>query len=233
MASYVATNISGTLNILNAARANGPRRVVVTSTSECYGTARYAPIDEQHPLQGQSPYSATKIGADKLAESFHLSFGVPVATIRPFNTYGPRQSARAVIPSVIAQALAGGAVKVGSLTPLRDFNYVSDTVSGFLRVAESDAATGEVINIGSGREVSIGDIVDRVKTLVGRDFAVETEDARVRPEQSEVMRLLCDRSKAERLLGWTPQVSLEEGLGRTVDYIRDHLALYHTERYAV
>ena len=165
MASYVATNISGTLNILNAARANGPRRVVVTSTSECYGTARYAPIDEQHPLQGQSPYSATKIGADKLAESFHLSFGIPVATIRPFNTYGPRQSARAVIPSVIAQALAGGAVKVGSLTPLRDFNYVSDTVSGFLRVAESDAAIGEVINIGSGREVSIGEIVDRVKTL--------------------------------------------------------------------
>jgi NAD dependent epimerase/dehydratase len=233
MASYVATNISGTLNILNAARANGPRRVVVTSTSECYGTARYAPIDEQHPLQGQSPYSATKIGGDKLAESFHLSFGIPVATIRPFNTYGPRQSARAVIPSVIAQALAGGAVKVGSLTPLRDFNYVSDTVSGFLRVAESDAAIGEVINIGSGREVSIGEIVDRVKTLVGRDFPVQTDDARVRPEQSEVMRLLCDRSKAERLLGWTPQVSLEDGLSRTVDYIRDHLAFYQTERYAV
>jgi nucleoside-diphosphate-sugar epimerase len=233
MASYVATNISGTLNILNAARANGPRRVVVTSTSECYGTARYAPIDEQHPLQGQSPYSASKIGADKLAESFHLSFGIPVATIRPFNTFGPRQSARAVIPSVIAQALAGGTVKVGSLTPLRDFNYVSDTVSGFLRVAESDAAIGEVINIGSGREVSIGEIVARVKTLVGRDFPVETDDARVRPEQSEVMRLLCDRSKAERLLGWAPQVSLEDGLKRTVDYIRDHLALYQTERYAV
>ena len=232
-ASYVATNISGTLNILNAARANSPRRVVVTSTSECYGTARYAPIDEQHPLQGQSPYSASKIGADKLAESFHLSFGIPVATIRPFNTFGPRQSARAVIPSVIAQALAGGTVKVGSLTPLRDFNYVSDTVSGFLRVAESDAAIGEVINIGSGREVSIGEIVDRVKTLVGRDFPVETDDARVRPEQSEVMRLLCDRSKAERLLGWAPQVSLEDGLKRTVDYIRDHLALYQTERYAV
>jgi NAD dependent epimerase/dehydratase len=232
-ASYVATNISGTLNILNAARANSPRRVVVTSTSECYGTARYAPIDEQHPLQGQSPYSASKIGADKLAESFHLSFGIPVATIRPFNTFGPRQSARAVIPSVIAQALAGGTVKVGSLTPLRDFNYVSDTVSGFLRVAESDAAIGEVINIGSGREVSIGEIVARVKTLVGRDFPVETDDARVRPEQSEVMRLLCDRSKAERLLGWAPQVSLEDGLKRTVDYIRDHLALYQTERYAV
>jgi NAD dependent epimerase/dehydratase len=232
-ASYVATNISGTLNILNAARANSPRRVVVTSTSECYGTARYAPIDEQHPLQGQSPYSASKIGADKLAESFHLSFGIPVATIRPFNTFGPRQSARAVIPSVIAQALAGGTVKVGSLTPLRDFNYVSDTVRGFLRVAECDAAIGEVINIGSGREVSIGEIVDRVKTLVGRDFPVETDDARVRPEQSEVMRLLCDRSKAERLLGWAPQVSLEDGLKRTVDYIRDHLALYQTERYAV
>jgi NAD dependent epimerase/dehydratase len=233
MTSYVATNISGTLNVLNAARSNGARRVVVTSTSECYGTARYTPIDEQHPLQGQSPYSATKIGADKLAESFHLSFGLPVATIRPFNTYGPRQSARAVIPSVIAQALVGGVVKVGSLTPLRDFNYVSDTINGFLRVAECDAAIGEVINVGSGSEVSIGDVVERVKRLVGRDFSVQADDERVRPAQSEVMRLLCDRSKAERLLGWTPQVSLDDGLRRTVEYVREHLTQYQTDRYAV
>lgn len=233
VASYVATNVSGTLNILNAARVNRPQQVVVTSTSECYGTAQYVPIDEAHPLQGQSPYAATKIGADKLAESFYLSFGLPVATIRPFNTYGPRQSARAVIPSVIAQALAGGVVKVGSLTPLRDFNYISDTVSGFLRIAQSEAAAGEVINIGSGREVSIGEIVERVKRLLGRDFQVETDDARVRPEQSEVTRLLCDRSKAERLLGWTPQVSLEDGLAATVAFIRDHLPCYQTDRYAV
>lgn len=233
MQSYVSTNVVGTLNVLNAARLHRTRKVIVTSTSECYGTALYAPIDEQHPLQAQSPYSATKIAADKLAESYHLSFGVPVATIRPFNTYGPRQSARAVIPTVIAQALAGGVVRIGSLSPLRDFNFVTDTVNGFLRVAESDASIGEVINIGSGREVSIGEIVDRIKVLVGRDFSVETDESRVRPERSEVMRLLCDRGKAERLLGWTPEVGIAEGLSQTVAFIEAHLGHYQTSRYVV
>jgi NAD dependent epimerase/dehydratase len=233
VASYVNTNITGTLNILNAARVNGPHKVVVTSTSECYGTAQYTPIDERHPLRGQSPYAATKIGADKLAESFHLSFGVPVTIIRPFNTFGPRQSARAVIPSVIAQALAGGVVSVGSMTPLRDFTYVSDTVSGFLSIAQSGAAMGEVINIGSGCEISIAQLVEHVKSIVGRDFEVEVDDARIRPNHSEVGRLLCDRSKAERLLGWKPRVSFEAGIAATVAFIRDHLADYQTDRYAV
>jgi UDP-glucose 4-epimerase len=233
VASYVATNVTGTLNVLNAARANLPGRVIITSTSECYGTAQYTPMDEAHPLRGQSPYAATKIGADKLAESFHLSFGVPVAIIRPFNTFGPRQSARAVIPSVIAQALAGRVVRVGSMTPLRDFTYVSDTVSGFLSIAQSDAAIGEVINIGSGREVSIAELVTRVKEVIGRDFEVEADDGRIRPTRSEVDRLLCDRSKAERLLGWRPRVSFENGLTSTVAFIRDHLADYQTDQYAV
>jgi NAD dependent epimerase/dehydratase len=231
--SYVSTNIGGTFNVLHAGGVNKVRKIVVTSSSECYGTARYAPIDEQHPLQAQSPYAATKIAADKLAESFHLSFGLPVATIRPFNTYGPRQSARAVIPTIVAQALAGTPVKIGSLAPLRDFSYVADTVSGFLRVAEAHQSVGEVINIGSGREVSIGDVVDQVRRIVNRDFVVQTDDARVRPEQSEVMRLLCDNGKAAALLGWRPAVTLEEGLARTVDFIRTHLGLYDTASYAV
>lgn len=230
--SYIETNVTGTFNVLHAARTAGVRKTVVTSTSETYGTARYAPIDEAHPLQGQSPYSASKIAADKIAESMHLSFHLPVATIRPFNTYGPRQSARAVIPTIISQALAKKTVRLGSLAPTRDFNFVQDTVNGFLAVAESDRSVGEVINIGSGREISIGGICEMLKTIIG-DFRVETTDARVRPDNSEVMRLICDTTKAEKILGWKPQTSLEEGLRQTADFIRENLGLYNTEEYVV
>ena len=231
--SYVHTNVLGTLNVLEAARHEGVRRLVHTSTSEAYGTARYVPIDEQHPLQGQSPYAASKIGADKLAESYFLSFGVPVATIRPFNTYGPRQSARAVIPAIISQILSGQRVlRLGSLAPVRDFNYVADTVEGFLAVARSDAALGEVINVGAGRGVSIGETVALIQSLIGSQVDVVTDDRRVRPEASEVMRLVCGNDKAQALAGWQPRHSLRDGLARTIDYVRQHLddykpGLYH------
>lgn len=232
-AQYVAVNCQGTLNLLEAARRQGVARFIHTSTSETYGTARYTPIDEGHPLQGQSPYAASKIGADKLAESYHLSFGLPVATIRPFNTYGPRQSARAVIPTIISQALTQPVIRLGNLKPLRDLNYVSDTVAGFLRVAESDAAVGEVINIGSGQAVSIGDLAHLILELLGLDKPIQTEAERFRPDDSEVMVLLCDNAKARRLLGWQPQVSLAAGLQRTIAYIQDHLERYKAGIYNV
>lgn len=232
--SYVQTNVVGTLNVLEAARHVGVRRVVHTSTSETYGTARYVPIDEAHPLQGQSPYSASKIGADKLAESYFLSFGVPVATIRPFNTYGPRQSARAVIPTVISQILAGRqTLRLGSLSPVRDFNYVADTVDGFLAIADAEAAPGEVINIGSGLGVTIGETVDLIQELIGSSVEVITDEQRVRPEASEVMRLVCGNDKARRLTGWQPRHSLREGLARTIDYIRGHMDEYKPGVYNV
>jgi NAD dependent epimerase/dehydratase len=230
---YVAVNCSGILNLLEAARQQGVERLVHTSTSETYGTAQYTPIDEKHPLKGQSPYAASKIGADKLAESYYLSFGVPVATIRPFNTYGPRQSARAIIPTIISQALTGEVIRLGSLTPVRDLNYVSDIVEGFIKVAESPRAIGEVINVGSGKSVSIGELAERIVGMVGGDKRIVTEDERVRPEASEVMELFCDNRKARELVGWEPRVNLEKGLSRTLGFIQDNLSRYKPEIYNV
>jgi NAD dependent epimerase/dehydratase len=232
-AQFVAVNCTGTLNLLEAARRHGVERFVHTSTSETYGTAQYTPIDEHHPLKGQSPYAASKIGADKLAESYHLSFGAPVAVIRPFNTYGPRQSARAVIPTIISQGLSGEVIRLGSLTPIRDLTYVSDTVDAFLKVAENPRAVGEVINVGSGKSVSIGELAETIAALLGSGKRIVTEPDRVRPEASEVMELLCDHRKARELLGWEPQVSLEEGLGRTIEFIQAHLPRYKPDIYNV
>ncbi len=199
--SYVATNINGALNVMQAALDEGVQKVVHTSTSECYGTALYVPIDEKHPLQGQSPYSASKIGADMIADSYYRSFNLPVAIIRPFNTFGPRQSARAFIPNVIVQALAGTQVRVGSLHPTRDMNFVLDTVEGFLAIARSPKSVGQVINIGSGREIRMEDLASMIISLIGRNVELVSEQERIRPENSEVERLLCDNSKAMALLG--------------------------------
>lgn len=213
--SYVETNINGTLNVLQAARELGVEKLVHTSTSEVYGTARFVPITEDHPLQGQSPYSATKIGADQLAFSFFNSFGTPVAVVRPFNTYGPRQSARAIIPATIIQIAAGQkTIKLGALHPTRDFNYVVDTVRGFIAAAESENSLGEVINIGSNFEVSIGDTVKLIAEVMNADVQVETDPARLRPERSEVDRLWADNSKAKKLIGWEPQYGGKDGLSR-------------------
>jgi dTDP-glucose 4,6-dehydratase len=213
--TYVDTNIKGTLNVLQAARDLGVRKIVHTSTSEVYGTARYTPIDEEHPLQGQSPYSATKIGSDQLALSFYNAFDTPVSIIRPFNTYGPRQSARAIIPAVIAQIASGTRkIKLGALHPTRDFNFVMDTVRGFAAVAESDKSLGEVINIGSNFEISIGDTVALIADIMGVEIEIETDQVRLRPEKSEVDRLWADNSKARDLLGWTPLYGGHEGFRR-------------------
>lgn len=230
-ASFVATNVNGTLAVLEACRTHGVQRLVHTSTSETYGTAQYTPIDEQHPLQGQSPYSASKIGADKLAESYHLSFGLPVATIRPFNTYGPRQSARAVIPTIASQALASPVIRLGSLTPVRDLNFVLDTVEGFIAVAESDAAVGQVVNVGSGSAVTIGELAQLILRLAGVQKEIVTDEQRVRPEKSEVLTLLCDRRKAEALTGWKPRHTLEQGLSATIDFVRAHLDRFRPDVY--
>ena len=211
--TYIDTNVKGTLNVVQAARALGIEKVVHTSTSEVYGTARFVPITEEHPLQGQSPYSASKIGADQIAMSFNASFGTPVATIRPFNTYGPRQSARAVIPTIITQIANGKrSLKLGSLHPTRDFNYVADTVAGFIAVAEADNAVGEVINIGSNYEISIGETVAMIAELMQAEVTIETDDVRLRPDKSEVERLWADNAKALRLAGWQPAYAGREGL---------------------
>lgn len=231
--SYVSVNVQGAINVLQAAREEGVERVVHTSTSECYGTAQYVPIDEKHPLQGQSPYSASKIGADMIAESYWRSFGLPVAIIRPFNTFGPRQSARAVIPTVIAQALKGGPVKLGSLTPTRDMNYVENTVDGFLRVAQAPEAVGQVINCGSGREIAIGDLARLIIDMVGSKSEIRCDEQRMRPEKSEVERLLACNRKAGELLGWTPKVGLEEGLKRTIAWFEQHQERYKPDLYNV
>jgi len=231
--SYVQTNVQGAINVLQAARDVGVERVVHTSTSECYGTAQYVPIDEKHPLQGQSPYSASKIGADMLAESYWRSFELPVAIIRPFNTFGPRQSARAVIPTIISQALKGGTIKLGSLSPTRDMNYVDNTVEGFLAVASRPDAVGQVINIGSGREISVGDLARLIVGLVDSSSEVVEDSQRIRPVNSEVERLLCNHDKASRLLGWSPGIGLEEGLQRTIDWFRCHLDRYKADIYNV
>jgi NAD dependent epimerase/dehydratase len=231
--SYVRTNVEGTLNVMQACRTAAVERVIHTSTSEVYGTARRVPIDESHPLRGQSPYSASKIGADKIAESFHLSFGVPLVTVRPFNTFGPRQSARAVVPTIITQCLAGEVVRLGSLHPTRDLSFVSNTVDGFIAAAESPRAVGATVNLGSEREISIGDLAEKIASIAGRRVRIESDPARIRPNQSEVERLLADASLAEELLGWRPAVSLEEGLQATIDWVREHLAAYRPGVYVV
>ena len=224
--TYIDTNVKGTLNIVQAARELEIEKVIHTSTSEVYGTARFVPITEDHPLQGQSPYAASKIGADQIAMSFYLSFGTPVAIIRPFNTYGPRQSARAVIPTVIIQLASGiGKIKIGSLHPTRDFNYVKDVVQGFIAVAESDQSVGKVVNIGSNFEISIGDTVQLIGKRMGVEIEIETSAERIRPQKSEVERLWADNSKAKRLTGWTPRYAgidgFKRGLSETVEWFAD------------
>ena len=234
--SYVDTNIKGTLNICQAAKENGCERVIHTSTSEVYGTAQYVPIDEKHPLQPQSPYSASKIGADQMAMSFYLSFGLPVTTARPFNTYGPRQSARAVIPTIIGQIAAGKKqIKLGDLTPTRDFNYVLDTCRGFIALAESDKTIGEVINIGSGVEISVGDTLDLIKKIMDSDVEFITDKQRLRPEKSEVFRLCCDNTKIHELTGFLPEYSLKKGLKETIDWFTNsgNLSRYKIDIYNV
>jgi dTDP-glucose 4,6-dehydratase len=231
--SYVRTNIEGTLNVLQCARDAGVSLVVHTSTSEVYGTARRVPIDETHPLQGQSPYSATKIAADKMAETFHLSFGVPVVTVRPFNTFGPRQSARAVIPTIITQALSGGPVRLGSTTPTRDFTYVSDTVAGFLRAGECPEAVGRVVNLGTGCEIAVSELVRMIGVLIGAPIEVAEDVERVRPVASEVDRLRADNTLARTLLGWVPRVPLEQGLEQTIGWLRLHQQQYRTDVYVI
>ena len=220
--TYLDTNIRGTLNVLQAGRASGIRSILVTSTSEVYGTAQYMPIDEKHPFQAQSPYSATKIGADRLAESFHRSFQVPVTIVRPFNTFGPRQSARAVIPTLITQLLSGETtIRLGSLSPTRDFNYVTDTVNGFVAIAESDRVNGQEINIASGRECSIGTLAQMLIDRIRPDARTVSDDERIRPAASEVERLLGDNRKLMALTAWRPAYSLERGLDETVDWFRN------------
>jgi NAD dependent epimerase/dehydratase len=230
-AEVVETNITGTLNVLLAGREAGMERIIHTSTSEVYGTALRVPIDETHPLQGQSPYSASKIGADKLAESFYCAFNLPVVTLRPFNTYGPRQSARAVIPTIITQALTQDVIRLGNLDARRDLTYVTDTVAGFLRVAETPGVDGEVFNLGSGSEVRIGELAQTIIDLVGRPVRIEVDAERLRPEKSEVQRLLSDNRLANERLGWTPQVSLPQGLSNTLEWIRLHLNNYQPGKY--
>jgi NAD dependent epimerase/dehydratase len=228
---FVAVNCTGTLNLLEAARHWGVEGFVHTSTSETYGAAQYTPMDEKHPLRGQSPYAASKIGADKLVESYHLSFGVPAAIIRPFNTYGPGQSARAVIPTIISQGLDGETIRLGLLTPRRDLTYVDDTVAGFIKIAEQPAAIGEVVNVGSGEAVAIGDLAERIIVLLGGGKRVMFDEARTRPPASEVMELVCDNRKARALIDWQPRVSLEQGLQETIRFIRDQRDRYKPEVY--
>lgn len=234
-ASYVATNVTGTLNVLEAVRRHGTPRMVHTSTSEVYGTARAVPINEGHPLQAQSPYSASKIAADKLAESYQLSFDLPVVTLRPFNTYGPRQSARAVIPTVVSQLAAGQrVVHLGATTPTRDFNFVSDTVAAFVALVDAPhTVVGEVFNAGSGREVSIGDTVQLIAAAMGVDVGIICEAERLRPEHSEVQRLLADADALHQATGWKPHITLEDGLAATVQWFADptNLARYRSATY--
>lgn len=231
--AYVTTNVTGTLNVLQACRRHGVAKMVHTSTSETYGSAQYVPIDEKHPLVGQSPYSASKIGADKLVESYWRSFDLPACIIRPFNTYGPRQSARAFIPTVISQALAGGAVRLGNLDPVRDMTFVTDTARGFIAGAKSEKCVGTMCNLGVGSGLSIGQFVERIGALLGRELDVQSDAQRVRPADSEVSRLISNNAKMKELSGWMPAVSLDDGLQQTIDYIRMHLDEYKTDQYNV
>lgn len=231
--SYVQTNIEGSLNMLQAARQSNVECFVQTSTSEVYGSAQTPLISEAHPLHPQSPYAASKVGSDKLAESFHLSFKLPVVVARPFNTFGPRQSARAIIPTIITQALTQDVVKLGNVHPTRDLNFVSNTVEGFLRAASTPQAVGQTFNFGSGREITIGDLAQLILKLIGKDVRLETESERQRPAGSEVVRLQADSALAQQVLGWTAQKTLEEGLAETIDWLRGHLHRYRTGTYVV
>lgn len=232
--SYVDTNIKGTLNVLQAARDLETKRVLVTSTSEVYGTAQYVPIDEKHPYQGQSPYSATKIGADRLAESFYRSFEMPITIVRPFNTYGPRQSARAVIPTIISQLLAGKEeIKLGSLTPTRDFNFVKDTANGFIQIAKSDKTIGEEINIATMQEISIGQLAEEIIAQINPNAKIICDEQRLRPEKSEVNRLLGDNTKIKSLTDWKPQYTLKQGIGETIEWIKQNMQAYKTDIYNI
>lgn len=232
--SYVDTNIKGTLNVLQAARELETERIMITSTSEVYGTAQYVPIDEKHPFQGQSPYSATKIGADRLAESFYRSFNLPVSIVRPFNTYGPRQSARAVIPTIISQLLSGKEeIKLGSLTPTRDFNYVKDTAAGFIAIAESDQTIGEEINIATQQEISIGELATEIINQINPKARIICDEQRLRPEKSEVNRLLGSNEKIKKLTDWEPHYTFEQGIRETIKWIRDNLNQYKADIYNV
>ncbi len=235
-ASYVATNVTGTLNLLQAAREASVKRFVHTSTSEVYGTAQMTPMDEKHPIVGQSPYAASKIGADQMAASFGLSFGLPVTTLRPFNTFGPRQSARAIIPTIICQlATKPKQLKLGNLKPTRDFTYIDDLTEAFVAIASVDGAIGKVVNVGSGEEISIGDLARRISELMEVDVEIIEEEERLRPESSEVDRLLCDNSLASDLLGWERKISLTEGLRKTINWFADEQNLrgYHSNRFQI
>ena len=227
------TNVKGTINVLRAVKDCSVSKMIHTSTSETYGTAKYVPIDEKHPLQGQSPYSASKISADKFVESFYNSYDTPVAIIRPFNTYGPRQSARAVIPTIITQALVKNKITLGSLHPTRDFTYVKDTVNGFIQVAKSNKSIGQVINVGSNEEISIEKLVNMICDLLGKKIKVETSSDRIRPSKSEVDRLLANTSKAKQLFDWKTEYNLRSGLSETIEWIKSNLSLYDTENYNI
>lgn len=232
--TYVDTNIKGTLNVLQAARDLNTSRVLITSTSEVYGTAQYVPIDEKHPYQGQSPYSATKIGADRLAESFYRSFNMPITIVRPFNTYGPRQSARAVIPTIITQLLAGKEeIELGSLTPTRDFNYVKDTANGFIEIAKSDKTIGEEINIATQQEISIGQLAEELIRQINPNAKIVCDEQRLRPEKSEVNRLLGSNEKIKRLTNWEPKYTFEQGLAETIEFFKHNLNQYKTDIYNI
>ncbi len=232
-AEVVETNIMGTLNVLLAAREAQVTRVVHTSSSEVYGTALRVPIDESHPLQGQSPYSASKIGADKIAESFYAAYNLPVVTLRPFNTYGPRQSTRAVIPTLITQALKNGTLHVGNLDAKRDFTYVDDTVEGFLKIASTPNIEGSTINLGTGTEIRIGDLAKKIISMVGKPIKIQVDPIRLRPEKSEVNRLLSNNKLALERLGWKPEVTLDDGLCQTMDWLKDNLSIYASDHYVV
>jgi len=229
----VQSNVIGTLNVLQACKHCRTGRLVHTSSSEVYGTALTVPIDENHPLQGQSPYSASKIGADKLVESFHLSYGLPAVTVRPFNTYGPRQSTRAVIPAIITQALTSPVIKLGNLQSSRDFTYISDTVAGLLKSAESPAIEGKTINLGSGKAVSIAELADMIIKIIAKPVEIEVEPERLRPEKSEIQLLVSDNRLSMELLNWSPQISLDSGLPRMIDWYRENPSFYQPDQYAV
>lgn len=229
----IQTNVIGTAHVLGACRDYEVQKVVQTSTSETYGTAITVPINEQHPLQGQSPYSASKIASDKISESYYKSFDLPVAVLRPFNTYGPRQSSRAIIPTIITQALTQDKFKLGSLAPKRDFTYVLDTVRGFMKCAESEKTVGQVTNVGTGVEISIGDLLQSIQKLLKINKPVETDEQRIRPEKSEVQRLLCDFTKAKEVMAWEPEYSLEQGLAETIEWMKKHIHDYRPDIYTI
>jgi len=230
--NFIQTNVAGTAHLLNACLEDGSvQRIIHTSTSEVYGTAQYVPIDEKHPLQAQSPYSASKIAADKLAESYYLSFGLPVTTLRPFNTFGPRQSLRAIIPTIISQILGDQRVRLGNTRPRRDFLFVKDTVRGFITLGKCDEAVGKVVNIGTGKDISIGELVEKILGMMGEEKRVEVEDQRIRPEKSEVMQLLSDTRLAQNLFGWIPRYSLEDGLKETIEWYQKNLSRFKVGSY--